>query len=236
MVDEEITMKRLKEKDLYPIVERWLSKSHNCFKTAQNIGLKHSRIDVVGIEDVGGRLSGEIEIFSIEVKRGDQPFASSCGQAFGYSIYANRTYLAEYRNEPFTHEEIRIANHIGIGLIQINANKVCRERVSSPYHKTEPGMSIQMLQRIQIGKCQLCGTFFKTGTKENWFANVRSVDGNSYEGALKKAKANEKGIAFWIFEVSERKKKVGLEDKNSDFSRQYRFICPDCVQIFDTLF
>jgi hypothetical protein len=58
-----------KESKLYPIVERWLRKHHHCFKTATNKGIKYSRIDVIGVRDVGGDLSGEIETISVEVKR-----------------------------------------------------------------------------------------------------------------------------------------------------------------------
>lgn len=68
------------ERKLYPIVEKWMKKQFFCFKTAINRGVKYGRIDIVGIRDVGGDLSGEIETISIEVKRGSEPFATACGQ------------------------------------------------------------------------------------------------------------------------------------------------------------
>ena len=58
--------RRRTEKELYPIVARWLSRHHHCFKTAINTGLLHSRIDVVGVRDVGGDHSGEVETISIQ--------------------------------------------------------------------------------------------------------------------------------------------------------------------------
>jgi hypothetical protein len=56
------------EKDLYPLVEKWMKRHFLCFKTAINTGLKYSRVDVLGIRDVGGDLSGEVETIVIEVK------------------------------------------------------------------------------------------------------------------------------------------------------------------------
>ena len=70
-------MKSLKEKSLYPVVERWLKRHYRCFATGTNTGLRYSRIDVVGIRDVGGDLSGEVESIAVEVKRGTQPFATA---------------------------------------------------------------------------------------------------------------------------------------------------------------
>jgi hypothetical protein len=46
------------EFDLYPKVEAWLKHRQRCFATGINTGLKASRIDVVGLRDVGGDLSG----------------------------------------------------------------------------------------------------------------------------------------------------------------------------------
>src|SRR3990172_3808907 len=55
------------EKKLYPIVERWFRRHFRCFRTGINKGLAHGRIDVVGVRDTGGDLSGEIETIAVEV-------------------------------------------------------------------------------------------------------------------------------------------------------------------------
>jgi hypothetical protein len=73
-------MKRSPERALYPTVARWLCRHFACFRTATNKGLRHSRIDVVGVRDTGGDLSGEVEVIAIEVKRGSFPFANAAGQ------------------------------------------------------------------------------------------------------------------------------------------------------------
>jgi hypothetical protein len=69
--------------ELYPVVAKWLTRARHCFHVTINKGLRFGRIDVVGPRDVGGRLSGEIETISVEVKRGTEPSATAAGQALG---------------------------------------------------------------------------------------------------------------------------------------------------------
>lgn len=136
-----------KEKDYYPIVARWLQSKQHCFFTAINKGLKHSRLDVIGIRDVGGDLSGEIEVIGVEVKRGTEPFATASGQTLGYKIYANKVYLADSRDKSFTFDEINIASFLGIGLIQIK-KETCYERLSSPYYRPLTKFNLQLVEKL----------------------------------------------------------------------------------------
>ncbi len=133
------------EKTLYALVGRWLKRHFKCFKVAIDKGLRHGRIDVVGIRDIGGDLSGEVETIAVEVKRGTTPFANACGQAFGYSVYANRVYLADLREKEYSQDEIFIASNLGIGLIQIKG-KTCIEILSSPFHRPLTGMHSRLLE------------------------------------------------------------------------------------------
>jgi len=89
----------MQEKELYPLVERWLKRNFLCFRTAIDKGFKFSRIDILGIRDIGGDLSGDVETIAIEVKRGRSPFAKACGQTLGYNVYANRVYLADLKDQ-----------------------------------------------------------------------------------------------------------------------------------------
>jgi len=88
----------------YPLIEKFLRKRFNCFVTAQNRGTNFGRIDVIGLRDIGGDLSGAIEIIRVEVKDGNQPFNTATGQAYSYSIFAERCYLADSRSgvNPFS--------------------------------------------------------------------------------------------------------------------------------------
>ena len=214
-------MKRPKEKDLYPKVERWLKRKYRCFATAINAGLRYSRPDVIGVRDVGGDLSGEVESIIVEVKRGTQPFATASGQALGYKVYANRVYLADFRSEPFSPEEIHIASHLGIGLIQITATR-CREWLSSPHHDPITRLNLALLERLALGHCQLCGSLFRLGKPGRRFANVTREN-------VPQAIAKQKGIIFWNREVADRKERLGVRSTGDDTTYERRFLCPDCV-------
>lgn len=179
-------MKPIKEKNLYPIVERWMRRHFRCFATAINKGTGYSRIDVFGVKDSGGDLSGEVETISVEVKKGSEPFATASGQALGYRVYANRVYLADARDAEFSADEINIASNLGIGLIQIRGGK-CREILSSPHYTPISKFNLTLLENIGLGKCQLCGCFFRLGDGgKKRFANVTREN-------LKRSVKEEKG-------------------------------------------
>lgn len=198
-----------------------------CFKTAINTGLIHSRIDVLGVRDIGGHLSGDVETISIEVKRNSEPFATASGQALGYKIYTNRVYLADIRDGSFTNEEIRIASHLGIGLIQIKKGK-CIEILSSPFYVPMISHKLALLEKLALVKCQICDSFFATGTNM-----MRDVPWNNLtKSSIDEAVAKGKGFVFWIHEIYSRKSKVGLTHINPHYMKERRYICPECVQNF----
>jgi hypothetical protein len=212
------------EKEQYALVARWLKRHFKCFKVAVDKGLRHGRIDVIGVRDIGGDLSGEVETFAIEVKRGTTPFVNACGQTFGYSVYANRVYLADLRQDGYSQDEIFIASNLGIGLIQIKG-KACHERLSSPFHLPITRMHSRLLEALRLGKCQLCDSIFAIGTAEggNTWSRVSRVN-------IRKAIESEKGLMFWNHEVAERKRQLGIRvSKEDGMSFERRFLCPDCV-------
>lgn len=199
----------------------------NSFQTGKNTGLIHGRIDVVGVRDVGGSFSGEIETISIEVKRGKEAFTTSSGQALGYKIYANRVYLADIRNHSFTRDEMKIANHLGIGLIQIKNGK-CHEIIPSPFYIPMISHNMALLEKLALGKCQICNSFFETGTNKN----NKLPWNNLTRDSVDKAVADEKGFVFWNWEVARRKNKMGVRHLNQDTTYERRFICPECISYF----
>jgi hypothetical protein len=215
--------KKLQEKDFYPIVGRWLKKSKNCFKTEINSGLAYGRIDVYGVRDIGGDHSGEIETISIEVKRGSEAFGTASGQALGYKVYAHRVYLADVRDTTFSDDEISIANHLGIGLIQIKGTK-CTEILTSPVYKPLTRLHLKLLENLGLGKCQLCGCCFESGSKDHHNSKIVST--------MKNALEQKKGLMFWNYLVGERKKDGThpFDIEHQTFER--RFLCSDCVQTF----
>ena len=226
-------MARLKkvtsEAELYDPVEKWLSSSYCCFRTEKNVGLKYSRVDVIGIRDLAGDLDSEIEIIGVEVKKNMSSFASSCGQAYGYRAYLNRVYLAVLNENEFERAEIDIASHLGIGLIHISPSLRCREVLSSPYSMPIPGMALQVVERLALLRCQLCGIYFDGGESSKSF---RDRTQNLSRQSFKRALENERGLIFWRHEVGERKMKKGVRSKSRDglvFERRY--FCPECVEL-----
>ena len=214
------------EAQLYPLVEKWMKKQFLCFKTAREAGLKHGRLDVVGVRDTGGELSGDIETISIEVKRGSEAFATASGQALGYKIYANRVYLADIRNDSFSHDEIKIASHLGIGLIQIK-NKKCQEILTSPFYVPMASHNLSLLEKLALGKCQICGSFFETGNINDKYPKWKNLSRD-----LDKAVKEEKGFVFWNWEVADRKDKAGIKPLKIDTTYERRYVCPECVTNF----
>lgn len=200
-----------------------------CFKTSINTGLRHGRIDVVGVRDVGGDLSGDVETISIEVKRGSEAFATASGQALGYKIYANRVYLADVRNDSFTHDEIKIASHLGIGLIQIR-NKKCQEVLSSPHYQPMTSHNLSLLERLALGRCQICNSFFETGkpkgTKKGYFHSYLTRED------IDKAVKERKGMVFWNYEIAGRKNRIGIKPLGNYESSERRYVCSECMPFF----
>jgi hypothetical protein len=214
------------EKDLYPLVAGWVRRHFVCFKTEINKGLRYSMVDVIGVRDVGGELSGEVETIAIEVKREGSPFATTSGQTLGYNVYANRVYLAEARKGPFSPDEMDIASHLGIGLIQIR-DKRCIEVLSSPFYTPIRRFNLRLLETLGLGRCQLCGSFFDTGNTKNPWAHM--VRGEEPSEVVLKAINEEKGLMFWNMQLAERKRKLGLTKIEKGESKERSFICPECA-------
>jgi hypothetical protein len=191
-------------------------------KTAINKGTGYSHADVVGVRDIGGDLSGDVETIIVEVKRGVEPFATSSGQTLGYNIYANRVYLADIRKEMFTQDELQIASHLGIGLVQIRNGK-CTEILSSPFYNPIRRFNLALLENLGLGACQLCSSFFQIGDTEKRFGNLARED-------VKKALDNERGLVFWNEEVSARKDKLKIRANPQGMIYDRRFICANCVE------
>ena len=218
----------LLEKAYYPIVEKFLTRHYKCFRSATNEGLRHSRADVIGIRDIGGDLTGEIETIIVEVKRGAEGFATASGQAYGYTVYANMVYLADKRSNNFSQEEIQIASHIGIGLIRIDDKDRCSITLTSPYYKPLTKLNSHLLEKLRLAKCQLCASYIEIGDEKRRYTYVTKEK-------LQKAIDEEKGVIFWNYAVGERKEKHGIRIGKEDTVYERRFLCADCVGLLGQL-
>ena len=215
------------EVEYYSRVDKWAKKHFGFFKTAINRGLRYGRIDVLGVRDVGGDLSGEIESIAIEVKRGRTPFAVACGQTLGYRVYTNRVYLADVRSTGFSPDEIHIASNLGIGLIHIQGNS-CSERLSSPFYTPITKLNLALMESIRLGKCCFCGSFFDIGDE----TKTKDTHSHLTRENLKRSVSDEKGLLFWHREGSYRKNKFNEKRARSDYVYDRRFVCKECVQLF----
>jgi hypothetical protein len=210
----------MREAELYPILANWMKKHFRCFKAGGPVGTRYSRADVVGIRDTGGGNSGEVELIVIEVKRGTEPFATASGQAAGYSVYANRVYLADVREQGFTVEEREIASNLGVGLIQVRSRKP-QEVLSSREHRPITRMWLEMARKLNFYPCRICGTFIE----------VEAGYKNLAKGNIMKAITNETGIVYWLEELAERKFKMKLAKHGAKDPFERRVICKECVSM-----
>ncbi len=213
----------MKEKELYPRVATWLKTAMKCYATGTDTGLRNARIDAIGIRDVGGDLSGSIEVIAVEVKRGVTPFGNAVGQAHSYSAYADRCYLAGI--VPFDDEKLRIASHLGVGLLSITTNargaRQVREILSAPLSRPLDGLRLEVVEKLGYSLCTLCRAVFKRGTKENWSENVSRA--RSQSGSLLRAVKSELGFVYWLEEAS------GRDTRPRSRIYRRRYVCADCV-------
>lgn len=215
----------MREADYYEPVARWARKVLECFETGIDTGLRHGRIDVVGLRDSGGRLSGRADVIAIEVKRGTQPFATSIGQASGYSIYADQCYLAEYRPRGFSACERAIAAQLGVGLIQISGAQRTRitEVFTAPLREPLEGLRLEVVEKLHHALCTVCGSLFRCGEKGKPYANVARQQA-SRGRHLERSVRDGKGLMYWLDEQAARSPTA-----TNDVVYHRRYVCPNCI-------
>jgi hypothetical protein len=210
----------MKEASLYPCVEDLLSSdAFGCFKTGQRVGTSFIGIaDVVGARDVGGDVCGDIEAIAVEVKTNTSNFGKILGQALGYSLFANKCYLAVYFSEDnaFSLEQKELATRLGVGLMEIrkmyNALK-CSEVLTSAYHEPHPHQFETLLRRgLSLVKCASCGLF---------------VDVTSAHATQSISEAVSKDKVYFSWRVPDRKL-LFSKRRLGDWRRTY--FCNDCVK------
>lgn len=207
----------MKERDYYPAVERFAREYLGCFVTAADTGTKLGRVDVVGLRDTGGRLSGEGEVVAIEVKRGRSPFLASIGQAAAYSVLADRCYFADVR-ESWTETEREVAQELRVGLLTLHGGSRPKWQVEldAPRSTSVTSLRAQLVEKLHHSTCTICRSFFRRGESGNFRANVAIT-------SPRKAAESDKGFLYWLEEQDSR--------KGDGFDGIYtrRYVCPGCV-------
>ena len=107
----------MKERDLYEPVRVFIKKEYSCFHTGIEKGSKDGKIDVVGLRNTVGDLGGHTEVISVEVKPEKNIYLKALGQAYAYSIMADRCYLAVHKpyNRDFITRRKRSSVKTGCG-------------------------------------------------------------------------------------------------------------------------
>jgi hypothetical protein len=143
------------EEKLYPLVQRYLRR-----RGYLTLPRKGGRVqaDIVGIRDVGGRYSHEIEVVAVEVKNRKRTRLRYVTQALGYSKFAHRCYLAMPAR--YGEEEVRYARQMGVGLLQIGGKKI-REVLSAETKIPTETELTGLLRRFGFVKCIFCGSIVR---------------------------------------------------------------------------
>jgi hypothetical protein len=205
------------ERRLYGRVRQFVRIQLGCSVVGEDKGTDYGRIDVVGIREIEGDLASNFEIIGVEVKEEGDKFLNSAGQAKGYSIYANRCYLAQEGR--FAQEEVEIARVLGIGLIDVNRD--IREVLSSPIHSPSPVWQRKILSRLGQAVCTVCGTIFPDdrvirGTRSSHLVLSRALD---------RAGKSGNPLLYYLYDYNTRHK-----SDTRELVHQRRYVCKDCVQ------
>lgn len=216
------------EEQNYPIVRAWLERGgYYCGGSIednqgrpiyfQNKGTKRLRIDVAGIRNVGTWCLDVIEVVAIEVKNVKSVQYRDLQDAFAYSQYAYKCYLATTGS--IDKQDKADAHALGIGLLTITGKKV-KEILSPKLNVPIQERMLQFLSMLEVAKCPICGSFFETYIRKN-----------------EKYKSFYKTIRPKYFEVARDRPNTDIFipveiKKLARRYKTYRYICRSCLEEF----
>lgn len=146
------------EWEYYPRIAHFLKTKYHCFATGETTGSGHVGLaDVIGIRDTGGPMMPDVEVIAVEVKLDTSSLGKSLGQALGYSLFADKCYLAvPMGKKGFSLEQIEMATHLGVGLINCRKSRIREVATSSP-HSPIPALRTRVIWNLDYALCCLCG-------------------------------------------------------------------------------
>jgi hypothetical protein len=221
------------ESKLYKIVEQFAYEHFNCKVVKQQVGTHLGKVDVVGFRQIHGDLGTIGEIIAIEVKEENASYLTAIGQARAYSIYAHKCYLAyrkRYTNK-FTSEETDIASQLGVGLIEIKADKSNIIATSQSFSPREDYV-LTILGKMKLFRCTLCHAVYplKDFVAVNAQDEINPSDKPAYLGKMNQAIKNHKNIEYFLYHLNSQ-----YEDDERKYVYDRRYICKDCASIFASL-
>jgi len=162
-----------KESYYYPFVANWFLRKGNClteFKKGREWGMP----DVSVVKSSSSELIDEIELITVEVKRGVVN-TSSLTQAYGYSKLAHRCYLAADIKDAL-HKLKEQAERVGVGLLLINPEAPSNiEEILSPPRSEPSQISLHehVARVFDLVRCSICGVWFQ----RMWGSKKEDVQG-----------------------------------------------------------
>jgi hypothetical protein len=130
----------------------------------QNKGTKRLRIDVAGVKNQGTRLLDEIEIVAVEVRHVPSVQYRDIQDAFAYSQYAHKCYLAT--TGTISGQDKHEAHCLGIGLLRISGKRV-KEVLSPKLNTPIKARMLHFLSVLDVSQCPICNTFFETFVRKS---------------------------------------------------------------------
>ncbi len=217
-----------KESDLYDKIRDWVASRDGlrCEKAWKNKGLQEARPDVTGLRHTGGDLRGDFELITIEVKKSSGQFLTSAGQAAAYGVYADRAYLCCPRDDkPFDEDNIDIASHLGIGLIEIDEHQEIERVLAAPFRRPIPRKRQELLANLGFVVCQICGTPFPLSGDVDQREGWEGIKRESLRTSISNAAKEVKGYGWTFYEENWVRR---YRPKTKPSANQ-RYLCPDCV-------
>lgn len=154
----------LKEADLYPSVKQFMKKKPNCIEVFVEAGKQGiGSVDVFGVYYVNNEKT-EIETIGVEIKIDKIPISANFGQAKGYTLFCDKVFFAaldkvDERDRKFNDDDVEIAKHLGIGLIQIEqagAGYTCKELLDAPKCESMKKYYDYTLRSKKFFTCKSC--------------------------------------------------------------------------------
>ena len=221
------------EKELYEPVSAFMRGRMGCKATKINTGTRFGQIDVLAIRTRTSDFASNDEVIAVEVKKGGTRFLNFLAQALSYSLYAHRVYLAWQRTSGagYTQEEIDIASHFGVGLLEIDESERVALISSSSKFQPERQYLMQAVQKLQYFECSICRSVYPIEKliELNQPGEDDLADDPNYRGRLADAISQRRSSVYYLFELS----KDRGDSRTQVWDRRY--LCKECSSIFASL-
>ncbi len=170
-------------------------------------------------------LRGDFELITIEVKKSSGQFLTSAGQAAAYGVYADSAHLCcPQVDKPFDEDNIDIASHLGIGLIEIGKHQEIERVLAAPLRRPIPRKRQELLESLGFSVCQICGIpYTRSGDSED--RNSRKGLKRGSTNAMSDAVKGEMGYVWWLWNWSKDSDRLTTDGLSYD----RRYLCRDCV-------